>query len=758
MTDSHRSDIDSKHYIEFKRYIQSAGLSVRAKNVILENCFSLEDLTSLDSDRLYAFRNCGKKTVYEIIQFIKIIREEGAVRSYLSIKEQLSEPPTESSISILPLFSEKKSEYLSEDLTIQDLHPKFQATIKLSDVFLSSRTAKVLKTCGFETLGEVMLTPASILLEQKNFGRKSLRELREIVQSFCLEGPTSLGKNLAKSPEIDYSSYEAMISTFIEQCEQDTRNQKLLMDRFCFRGGKVPTLEELGQRFGISRERVRQILKKGTAKFQIKTFFDKLAHFWECLDRIITRGGGILHLGALPSILQAEFTWPNPPYYLALGQLLLLRYPNNSFKKKEDLVQVECQCLSCDFPGKQLQTIDFESKNSFHIDVVAATLSDYCKKNCPWNNPVTTFHRAFIERLVEQSNYRLVLQNDLVLTHEKWISRYSKSLESIITHILERHGTPMHFSKIAEEVRDTNITYRNASDHSIHSALLRYDSIVLTKRGTYGLKSWGVGGYRSVSKAIESVIDANGLPMRSRDIVRALVGKFKQGNIYAALSGWKNRFTNIGDGFYDRTSTWQQRTLQQLIQLLPDKVAEFAQYLVGRNNTSYKLVMAFVFIRSMDEDGSIYVNKLKDMFYNFYLSRLKKGLVVELDSSVISRIAEMPPAVIKNNASKEPIKSFLNSDFFQEYSQNGARIKIVDHLVAELREGPTRDTLLITILKAIDEYFLKINPTMTSSRVSSPTEVVEPQQELSQEKPETGQDQHPSSIIIKKKRRGKIKL
>ncbi len=735
MPDSHRSDIESKQAIEFKRYIHSAGLSVRATNVILKNYFSLEDLTTLDSDRLYAFRNCGKKTTQEIIQFVETMREEGVGRSPLSIKEQLSEPPTESLILLLPLFSEKKSGYLSEDLTVQNLHPDFQADMKLTDIALSSRTAKVLKAFGLETLGEVMLTPAHVLLRRPNFGIKSLQELRSIVRSLCLTGDYIPERHVGESIATDYTSYEAMISTFIQQCEHSNRNQKLLMERFCFQEGKVPTLVELGRRFEISNERVRQILKKGASKFRLNAIFDKLEKFWEGIDRIVMKGGGIIHLGALPFILQTEFNWPNAPNYLALGQLLLLRSPNNPCKKKEDLIQVECHCISCDLPRQQLQTIDFDSKDSFHVDVVAATLSSHCQKNCPWDNPVTIFHRAFIERLLEQSHGRLVLQDDLVLSHDKWVSRYSKSLESIITHILERHGRPMHFRKIAEAVRANNIPYKNASDNSIHSALLRYDSIALTQRGTYGLKSWGVGGYRSVSKAIEKVIDDNGLPMRSRDIARALVGEFKKGNIYAALSGWKNRFASIGDGFYDRTSTWQQRTPQQLIQLLPDKVAEFAQYLVGRNNTSYKLVMAFVFIRSMDEDGSIYFKKLKDMFYNFYRSRHKKGMVVELDSSVMSRIAEMPPADIKKKACRGTLEGFLNSHFFQEYSRNGARIKLVDYLVAELREGTTRDTLLITILKAIDDYFLKITPTVLTPKVSSSPQGAEPHQELRHDKP-----------------------
>ncbi len=396
MTQHQGTDLIKKEYNEFSNYINSMGLSVRATNVILNNCFSLEDLTSLDADSLHAFQNCGRKTVREIISFLDTGREMDDIHLPLSTKEQLAEPPTESSILLLPLFSSRK---LEDVTTIRDLHPDFHALIKLTDIVLSVRTAKVLNAFGLETLGEVMLTSAAVLLRQHNFGRKSLNELREIVRSFCLTGSATHGKNVVESPGIDYSSYEAMISSFVQECEKSKRNQKLLCQRFCFQDGKVPTLEELGHAFEITRERARQILKKGTTKFQIKTVFNKLSFFWQTLDQIVVQGGGIIHLGALPSLLQAEFNWPTAPYPLALGQLLLLQVPEQSFKKDTALITVDCQCLACEQPLQQLQSLDFDSNESFHMQVISLKLSDYCQHACPWKQPVTTFHRAFMSLL-----------------------------------------------------------------------------------------------------------------------------------------------------------------------------------------------------------------------------------------------------------------------------------------------------------------------------------------------------------------------
>jgi hypothetical protein len=131
-----------------------------------------------------------------------------------------------------------------------------------------------------------MLTPGDELLHTKNFGRKSLRELRDIVRSLCLDNGQG-----GEQDAVDYSSYDAMVEYFVSQCVKSKRNQQLFKKRFCFTGGKAPTLEELGQQFGISRERARQILKKGFDKLRIKANLDRLHSFWQKLDDLVLQGG-----------------------------------------------------------------------------------------------------------------------------------------------------------------------------------------------------------------------------------------------------------------------------------------------------------------------------------------------------------------------------------------------------------------------------------------------------------------------------------
>ena len=738
-----------------KQFIMESRLSVRATSVLLANIGSLEELKLVEEEILYSFQNCGRKTIQEILNFVHAIQFQGEIQAPVSTKELLSAPPIRSTIELLPIFSDN----FLEDVTIKNLHPSFCAEVKFKDIPLSTRTSNALRNQCVIMVGEIMLTSYSELRAWKNFGKKSINELKEIVLSLCLTGSYSPYNEEDEPIVIDYSSYENMVSCFTAFCVKNKRNQELFKKKFCFQTDKIPTLEELGQSFGITRERVRQILNKGIRKFKHRVNMDKLEHFWERIDRAVTSGGGLIHLGALPSVLREKFNWPSAPYPLALGQLLNLRGVDDGNKDFNDLIAVDCDCPYCDKVLERINDLDFTENQSYHIEVLSLKLKDYCQAHCPNQEPVDTLHRAFIENLIDRTCGNLILHEDIVMSRKNWLEKYCSKLEDVICNLLEDHCKPMHFSEIASQVRKQNINFQEISDHNVHASIARYDKIKIASRGTYGLKSWELKTYRSVSTAIEAFIDKEGLPQRRQNIIKQLDGEFTDTNITASLMV-ETRFKSIGDGIYDRQQNWQKRTLESLIAFLPDPVEEFAQYLTGRNNTSYKLVMAFIFIRSMDEDGSIYLFKLKDTFYNFYLSRHKKGLVVEIDTALMNHIEELSELEIKNQACKEPLKSFLKSNYFVRYSQNGRKIKLVNRIFSKLGSTSARDGLLIVILKAIDNYFQIISPE-TITYIQQPKPSSKNRESVFEENslfPAEPMKKSATTLNIKKKKRGKIRL
>jgi hypothetical protein len=744
----------------FYNFVMEAGFSIRVTNVLLANVESLEAFEELTEEDLYGFRNCGRKTVREIVDFLKTFGVQKksqtpvAIQTSVPIEELFFKPPNDSTIAMLPIFSNKPL----PQLTTKDLHPDFHGDVKLEAILLSCRTFNALFFQGqMETIGDVMLTTTKDLLALRNFGRKCLKEIQKAVRSLFKTGNYTPRHQEIEYVFMDYTSYERLISSYSQLCLKNERDQLLMQKMFLFDSVRGPTLEAIGQYFDITRERVRQIVNRAIRRFNHPANTSNLKPFWKMLDQIITKGGGLIDLQELSEVLKVQFNWPIPPNPVAFGKFLSVRGDGSKYKEPNDLIKVDCDCLSCEIPLDFFAALDFSEHDSFHVAVLGSKLGGFCQQRCPWDHSKDAFHRAFIEKKVGACK-EIVLHEDLVYSRDKWLESFCPKLEGVARHVLERNGRPMHFTEIAEEIRKNNINFKELSDHNLHSAIIRYETFRIVGRGTYALSSWEIQKYRSVSSAIEEFLDLRGLPQRRQQIVSHLEGEFSEGNITAALS-FESRFISIGDGIYDRQRNWNKRTLENLIQVLPESVAQFAQYLTGRNNTSYKLVMGFIFIRSMDDTGAIYLHKLKTMFYNFYLSRHKKGLIVEVESVTMHRIAELDKNELINLTCRRPLESFFGSGYFVRFSQQGQRLKLIDSVVNQL-DASTRDNLIITILKAIDDYFLAISP--HDVNYESPPEDLTKVSESGIESKDSVKNTLPENsaahVHIKKKRRGKIKL
>ena len=98
------------------------------------------------------------------------------------------------------LFSDEKISLESNDVEVNEefdeevLHMRQLLKTKLTDMDLSVRALNCLKSAEVETLGELVVFNKADLLKFRNFGKKSLTELEELLQSLNL----SFGMDITK--------------------------------------------------------------------------------------------------------------------------------------------------------------------------------------------------------------------------------------------------------------------------------------------------------------------------------------------------------------------------------------------------------------------------------------------------------------------------------------------------------------------------------------------------------------------------------
>ncbi|MFC1935781.1 sigma-70 family RNA polymerase sigma factor, partial [Chloroflexota bacterium] len=119
-----------------------------------------------------------------------------------------------------------------------------------------------------------------------------IREVREISQTpvsletpIGEEGDSHLGdfiEDRAALAPVDAASYQLLKEQIDETLDSlNEREKRILQLRFGLEDGRSRTLEEVGQEFGVTRERIRQIEAKALRKLRHPKHSGKLRDFWE---------------------------------------------------------------------------------------------------------------------------------------------------------------------------------------------------------------------------------------------------------------------------------------------------------------------------------------------------------------------------------------------------------------------------------------------------------------------------------------------
>lgn len=181
-------------------------------------------------------RNCGKKTLNEL---------EALVRTL-----QLGDPDAPS-----PAMPRLDPDILQVPIALNE--------VLLDELPLSARLASALRSCGYAKLGQLNGVNANDLLLVKNCGRKSIRELRELLaraEAGEFTGGDAAGLNDALA--ITIRSIDAGMQRL------DRRDRRIVEERLVGNDGELRTLEDVGHEFAMTRERVRQIVKLACEKIR----------------------------------------------------------------------------------------------------------------------------------------------------------------------------------------------------------------------------------------------------------------------------------------------------------------------------------------------------------------------------------------------------------------------------------------------------------------------------------------------------------
>lgn len=341
---------------------------------------------------------------------------------------------------------------------------------------------------------------------------------------------------MAQANTVTTLNTEQFVQDILSTIDRE-REREIIARRFGLFDRKE-TLEQIGELLGITRERVRQLEKAVIARLKAQTEQGQIPHVIEVETRLISylqNNGGAARIATL----SAEFTGENSrtdqsrvAFLSALCPQLILVEDTDHFNQaavvranydekavKETIHAVIATVKKAGEPQTAEDIADALSSDSAAIDALASISKDLATLNGLWG---------------------------LV----KWPTVNPKNIRDKIYVILKNNGKHMHFSEIAEAIKDSDFKRKDVTTQAIHNELIKDKRFVLIGRGIYALREWG---YQkgTVADIITEVLREAGEPLHRDEIVkRVLKSRFvKETTILLNLQG-KNQFKRVAKATY----------------------------------------------------------------------------------------------------------------------------------------------------------------------------------------------------------------
>jgi hypothetical protein len=299
------------------------------------------------------------------------------------------------------------------------------------------------------------------------------------------------------------------------------------------------TLEAIGKRWGITRERVRQIenhalnaLKKSPAYGEAKAAFDEL-------ERIVDSLSGIVCEQDLLDFITKDKAMQNNIYFL-----LVLGDPFK-YRKEDDDVE---RCWYVD-PGLASQVEEalkrlYEGLSDEDLIPEGEMMDRFLKELQDINDKYR--NNEVLKRWLSIS--KRIGKNPLgEWGHSASPNVKTKGVRDYAYLAVKKHGSPLHFREVSQLIE--KMFGRAAHVATTHNELIKDDRFVLVGRGMYALKEWG---YASgvVRDVIRNILRDNGPLTRDQIIEKVLKERHvKPGTVAVNLQNQKY-FKRGKDGRY----------------------------------------------------------------------------------------------------------------------------------------------------------------------------------------------------------------
>lgn len=272
------------------------------------------------------------------------------------------------------------------------------------------------------------------------------------------------------------------------------------------------TLEQIGELLGITRERVRQLEKAILNKLKTAATNGKIANISSLEKQIIrklTELGRVAKVNDLTNHMLGGNSDQRERAHVAfiaeLAPNLTVINENDNYHHSVGIAEY----------GNEKE---IRSK----VDNIVANIKKHGEPISieQLHDGLDFEHPDHVKALASVSKLLASLNNNWGLI--KWPTVNPKNIRDKIYVILAENKKPMHFSEIADSIKDSNFKRKNVTTQAIHNELIKDSRFVLIGRGIYALDAWGFNR-GTVADIIADVLKNSGAPLHRDEIVKQVL-------------------------------------------------------------------------------------------------------------------------------------------------------------------------------------------------------------------------------------------
>jgi hypothetical protein len=460
--------------------ITELDFSVRATNIINEAKLTLiGELLLTTTDKLLSKKNCGKTTIIEIVKKCKDLLDrldidniETEIEKIIPVEQSLKEEFSIQNLLQLPIFSTNAIKSNK-----QDLHNSYFGNYKLSHIPFDARTTNIMHRLKLVSLKELLFFPSSSIKLVTGSGKKTIENIHNTLIHYY---------NVIFSKNKQFESFQEMLTKILLIKPEKLQ---IFFDRLSS-FGKDATLESIGKKNNITRERVRQINEK-IENLLLYSFIDmQLEEFYDGIDLILDQYIGAVNARMINVDLSELLDWKEN---ISPEMLLNFCSLNNRYRINKPnylLFSNSINCNNCDKLTGFIKSY-FLKESAVTETEYCKILNNFCQKSCPpfsMSKKIDTQYVNFIMTENGDLNEFCVFDDNERIYYSKpaWEEK-NRSNYSQILKLLESIKDSIHMSELVEVVNsELNFNY---SQHNLSSLLSRSDTIYLWDRGTVLAKS-----------------------------------------------------------------------------------------------------------------------------------------------------------------------------------------------------------------------------------------------------------------------------